>query len=46
MTDEQLLYKMETLSRYDFSEFLHDCYVNGLITKRQLFEFKGEWRNE
>ena len=42
MTDEQLLYKMETLSRYDFSEFLHDCYVNGLITKLQLFEFKGE----
>ncbi|AGI11007.1 hypothetical protein P113G_0053 [Lactococcus lactis phage P113G] len=42
MTDEQLLYKMETLSRYDFSEFLHDCYVNGLITTRQLFEFKGE----
>lgn len=40
MTDEQLLYKSESLLGHEFQASLDDWFYNGLITMNQLKEFK------
>lgn len=39
MTDTELLYKEETMSRSDFKEYLLTGVSLGLITIKQLYEF-------
>ena len=42
MTEEQLLFKQETLSEVDFNEFLLNAVECGLITLDTALIFKGE----
>ena len=42
MTDEQLLFKQETLSKVDFNEFLLNAVECGLINLDTALNFKGE----
>ena len=46
MTEEQLLFKQETMSTVDFNEFLLNAVECGLINLETALVFKGEWRNE
>ena len=40
MTDEQLLYLMESKSEHEFKSELNEMFLKGLITLEQLKEFK------
>lgn len=40
MTDEQLLYLIETKSEHELQSELNEMYLKGLITLEQLKEFK------
>ena len=42
MTEEQLLFKQETLSKVDFNEFLLNAVECGLINLDTALNFKGE----
>ena len=42
MTEEQLLFKQETLSKVDFNEFLLNAVECGLINLETALIFKGE----
>ena len=42
MTEEQLLFKQETLSKVDFNEFLLNAVECGLINLDTALIFKGE----
>lgn len=42
MTEEQLLFKQETLSEVDFNEFLLNAVECGLINLETALIFKGE----
>ena len=42
MTEEQLLFKQETMSRVDFNEFLLNAVECGLINLDTALIFKGE----
>ena len=42
MTEEQLLFKQETLSEVDFNEFLLNAVECGLINLDTALVFKGE----
>ena len=42
MTEEQLLFKQETLSKVDFNEFLLNAVECGLINLDTALFFKGE----
>ena len=42
MTEEQLLFKQETLSKVDFNEFLINAVECGLINLDTALIFKGE----
>ena len=42
MTEEQLLFKQETLSKVDFNEFLLNAVECGLIDLDTALIFKGE----
>ena len=42
MTEEQLLFKQETLSKVDFNEFLLSAVECGLINLDTALIFKGE----
>lgn len=42
MTEEQLLFKQETLSEVDFNEFLLSAVECGLINLETALIFKGE----
>jgi len=42
MTEEQLLFKQETMSEVDFNEFLLNAVECGLITLDTALIFKGE----
>lgn len=42
MTEEQLLFKQETLSEVDFNEFLLNAVECGLINLETALVFKGE----
>ena len=42
MTEEQLLFKQETLSEVDFNEFLLNAVGCGLINLETALIFKGE----
>ena len=42
MTEEQLLFKQETLSEVDFNEFLLNAVECGLINLDTALNFKGE----
>lgn len=40
MTDEQLLYLVETKSEHEVASELNELFLKGLITLEQLIEFK------
>ena len=42
MTEEQLLFKQETMSMVDFNEFLINAVECGLINLETSLNFKGE----
>ena len=42
MTEEQLLFKQETLSKVDFNEFLLNAVECGLVNLETALIFKGE----
>lgn len=42
MTEEQLLFKQETMSKVDFNEFLLNAVECGLINLDTALTFKGE----
>ena len=44
MTEEQLLFKQETMSEVDFNEFLLNAVECGLINLETALIFKGEQR--